>query len=92
MLPELNLGRLFEETKNKTYITAIVKVQLSLATNAEKQQMMIYTEDRQHRHEGDADSQMVKIMEGRSKAYFYALVPTTAGYIELLKEAPDQDW
>ena len=72
---------------------AIVKVQLSLATSENRQQMLVYTEGGNDMFQCDAPKAIVKAMGGEHKRYFYALVPTkTAGKIVLLEEAPWQDW
>ena len=68
----------------------IVKVQVSLATMHDKQQMLIYNQDRCICFEGDADSKTLRLMRGAKKAYFNStLVGTT---INLCTKAPEQDW
>lgn len=68
----------------------IVKVQLSLFTTEKARQVMIYNETRKYQYEGDAPAELVKLMHGEPKRYFYAKVKN--GKFELGRRAPEQDW
>ncbi len=70
----------------------IVKVQLSLATSHDKQQVLVYDEDHKNSYEGDASPEIIKAMDGEVKKFFYAIFPTKPGMIDMFEEAPWQDW
>lgn len=70
----------------------IVKVQLSIVTNEEYQQVLVYSENQENWYQGDAGKPILKMMGGELKKFFYAMVPYEKGQITLLDEAPWQDW
>lgn len=70
----------------------IVKVQLSIFTSEEEQQVLIYSKGGENWYQGPANPFIVKMMDGAAKAFFHAYVPYESGQIELLEEAPEQDW
>lgn len=70
----------------------IVKVQISLFSSKPGQQILIYNEDNTAWYEGPADKEIIKAMGKEPKKFFYAKVPKKPGIIELLEEAPWQDW
>lgn len=60
----------------------IIKVQLSIATNAGSRQMLIYDQHRKHFYEGDATPEIIEMLQPANgeyhfmKAYFHAdLIP-----------------
>lgn len=96
------MGNQAKKRKDKKNNRKIVKVQLSLATNQEfkgvmpelmKRRILIYSEDKQWRYEGDVTPQFVMLMGDRDKAYFYA---TKDGpMLNILDEIPcdqNQSW
>ena len=48
----------------------IVKVQISVTTNAGTAQMLIYNKDRSIEYEGDAEPNVLQLMNGSHKEYF----------------------
>ena len=68
----------------------IIKVQLSLTTSYEKQQMMAYNQDESVLIQEDASKDMKDIMHGRPKAFFNAEM--VDGKLTINGEAPWQDW
>lgn len=69
----------------------IVKVQISVATNAPVRQAMVYDVDRQWFWQGDAFPEVIELMGGRFKAYFYARLLKN-GKIQLEEKVEDQPW
>lgn len=69
----------------------IVKVQLSLATTASGPQVLIYDKDRKIQREGPADTETLRKMRGRPKAFFLAAMEPD-GSLELGIEVPDPGW
>lgn len=83
----------------------IIKVQLSIATNAESRQMLIYDKSRKYLYQGDATPEIVELMQPANgeyhfaKAYFDAdLVPDPqpgrpeAVKFSITKWVDPQDW
>jgi len=73
------------------YPVFVVKVQLSLATNHAKQQVLVYNEDRTVYWQDTAGKDIIETMAGRQKAYFVA-VRNAKGVIEIGEETEEQDW
>lgn len=69
----------------------IVKVQLSLYTSASRPQMLVYDEDREWEWEGEAGTDVLNLMDGQPKEYFYAH-RDKEGRIVIDGLAPQQDW
>lgn len=68
----------------------IVKLQLSTGGNAKARQMLIYDKSRKYQFQSDASEEIIQLMNGRLKVFFYAdIVDNQFG---LGEEAPDQDW
>jgi hypothetical protein len=78
--------------KKKDFTKEIVKVQISLFSSEPTAQVLVYNESRSHLYEGDAPAEIVELMDGEPKKFFWANMPKEKGFIELLKEAPWQDW
>ncbi len=70
----------------------IVKVQLSIADTHDEQQVLIYTKGHLNWYQGPVNPGIKKLMKGELRKFFYALVPYTSGQIDLLEEAPEQNW
>lgn len=68
----------------------IVKVQLSLATSANVQQVLVYSEDRKISWEGDASREIIRRMKGEPKAFFYAHIKNKVILLDDL--AKWQEW
>ena len=68
----------------------IVKVQLSLRTSELCQQVLIYPRSRKDAYQGDATPEIVEMMNGELKAFFYAKIKRD--HFELEERAPWQDW
>jgi len=68
----------------------IVKVQIALAWSHGKQPALVYNEDRSVMGEMPVSRAVLKAMDGAPKAFFYAKLRGTE--LELLDEAPWQDW
>ncbi len=69
----------------------IVKVQLSLHTNCNKRQMLVYNKDNSIFWQGNTTKAVKKIMKGLPKKYFYGWVNEHKQFV-LDDEAPVQDW
>jgi hypothetical protein len=70
----------------------IVKVQLSLFTTYSKQRLKVYDESKQWHLECPASADIINKMNGQNKLYFYARLNNKDGKIELIKQAPWQEW
>ena len=68
----------------------IVKVQLSLTTSEECQQVCIYNEDESVFWMGDASKELIKEMKGEFKQFRYAEIIDSK--IDIQEEAPWQEW
>jgi len=69
----------------------IVKVQISLSTTEPRPQAFIYDEHREFSWLGDAPRDLIELMDGRAKAFFYAkLLPS--GLISIEGDAAKQRW
>lgn len=68
----------------------IIKIQASLFSSVEEQQVLIYDEDKDIKFQENMSEQMENLMRGRKKVYFHAKM--NGGKLEILEEAPDQDW
>jgi len=68
----------------------IVKVQQSITTNANKPQMLVYSDNRKIEYLGDLTRKVKQRLNGRLKAYFDADIVNRK--IELYNEVPEQDW
>lgn len=68
----------------------IVKVQVSIITNEDQPQVLIYNQYRTALWQGDAAKEILDLMGGEYKKYFYAKIVDTK--FELEKEAPKQGW
>lgn len=73
-------------------VETIVKIQISLLTDNEQPQVLVYDENRDNFYEGDATPEILEAMQGELKKYFFARIPKEPGYIRILKEAPEQGW
>lgn len=69
----------------------IVKVQTSLFTSKDEQQVLVYNKDRSICYEGRATKKILRMMSGRFKAFFKAKRDKD-GSIILIKPAKEQDW
>ena len=69
----------------------IYKVQLSLDTSCDRQQVLIYNEDLSQEWKGDADDAIKKRMKGLDKAFFLGHLMED-GKIYLGDKIPDQEW
>jgi hypothetical protein len=68
----------------------VVKVQVSLFTTEAKRQVLIYDESREHRFEGDASEDVLKLMGRDPKAFFNATLKGTT--FVLGKRTSWRDW
>lgn len=68
----------------------IVKVQVSLYTTHEARQCLIYDQSQRFRHQGEVSDELMSLMRGRAKAFFYADVHGREFVIG--DEAPSQAW
>jgi len=68
----------------------IVKMQLSTATTAGKQQVLVYDQTRKYSFESDVTEDVKELMKGRLKVYFAARM--NGSQIEILDEVEEQDW
>jgi len=73
--------------------TFIVKVQISLHTNEEEPQFLIYNEPRsiEVQFPESAVPHMRDALGGRTKGYFRAYLDAR-GKLQLVENAPDQSW
>ena len=69
----------------------IVKIQISLATSADKSRVLVYNEDRSIRWEDKAPEAVLILMNGAPKRFFHADVDKD-GRLILDSEAPEQEW
>jgi hypothetical protein len=49
----------------------IVKVQLSIVTNAEERQMLIYNKDQRYMYEGPATEEIIELLQPKSGEYYF---------------------
>ncbi len=70
----------------------IVKVQLSLATNAGQRQVLVYNQSRSVRYEGTASPELVIAMDGQDKGFFEARFDSQYLDIDFYNPLPDQGW
>lgn len=68
----------------------IVKVQASLVTTEDSQQILIYNKDKSAFWQGPATSELLTIMNGRPKAFFSARIVKKKIMID--SEAKWQNW
>jgi len=69
----------------------IVKVQVSLSTTQDKQHMLlVYNIDKSIYYDGEADPEVLALMEDRAKVYFESNISGTN--IALDHEVPDPGW
>lgn len=68
----------------------IVKVQVSLASSLNSQQILIYNKSRSVMTQQDASEEIIKLMDGCFKAFFHAHIDDKM--IILDKEAKWQSW
>ena len=69
----------------------IVKVQTSLFTSKDQQQVLVYNKDRSIYYEGNATKKLLRMMSGRFKAFFKAKLEKD-GSLTIIKPAKEQDW
>lgn len=69
----------------------VIKMQLSLETNLDAQQVLVYNEDRSIMYQQAVIPEILEIMKGRPKAYFYARMAPDK-MLDILEEAPEQEW
>jgi hypothetical protein len=79
---------------HKILNTMIVKIQISQFNSEWKTMMLIYNEDRSLRCEGEATEDILTIMQGEAKRFFYAKWTKSYGNVKFLIEdvAPYQTW
>lgn len=65
-------------------------MQLSTATTAGKQQVLVYDQTRKYSFESDVTEDVKELMKGRLKVYFAARM--NGSQIEILDEVEEQDW
>lgn len=70
----------------------IVKVQLPLSTNEPEPLALVYNENRKYDVFMRITPDLIKVMEGRPKAFFHATYDKVANNTILGKEAPHQPW
>lgn len=70
----------------------IVKVQVALAANVENPPILIYNESRSLMQTFDFEdsARLIKLMEGRPKAYFEAHIEDEVLFLDAVTE--DQEW
>lgn len=68
----------------------IVKVQIS--QNDEGQHVLIYPEDRRFIYQGPATPEIVNLLGGRPKAFFYMPHDARRSVRDIQVEAPWQEW
>ena len=69
----------------------IVKVQVSLFTTEAARQVLIYNEDRSITYQGDVTPEILDVMDGERKRYFFAVMNDDKT-IGLEDPAPEHDW
>lgn len=69
----------------------IFKIQLPIATSAPVPLALVYNEDRSKHGQFEAGEDLIDLMDGRPKAFFFAKQRPT-GEIEIDREAPWQKW
>jgi len=70
----------------------IVKVQVSLYSSDCESMALIYNEDKSMLLEIPVDDDLVKLMDGEMKAFFYGKLDNNNGFTLTDKSAPWQDW
>lgn len=72
----------------------IVKVQTSLFTSDGSHLALVYNEDKSVMGEMPVSKEILDAMNGELKAFFWAEIPSSNKFveIELIDEAPWQDW
>ena len=75
----------------------LVKVQVSIDTNQDQQQVLVYNEDKSYQWVGPASEDVLNEMKGRLKVFFEASLtpdPNKPGgkLIELNHEVEEQGW
>jgi hypothetical protein len=68
----------------------VVKVQASLETTHDQQQVMVYDEHRTFQHEGPLGADISRRLNGRPKVYFWAY--WLGQRLIISTEAPAQHW
>ena len=68
----------------------IVKIQVSIATTAKNQMVLIYNKDRTFLDERVVSKEILKVMKGENKKYFLAEMKDH--YLCLIKEVGEQKW
>lgn len=69
----------------------VVKVQISIMTSEEMPQILIYNDDRTVEYMGDASQDMIEIMGGEVKKFYYAHLDERH-QINIDGPAPYQEW
>jgi len=69
----------------------VVKVQLSLYTNHNTAQVLVYNKNKSVFYEGPATKKIVRMMSGKFKAFFKAKKEKD-GSLTLIKPAKNQNW
>lgn len=54
--------------------------------------LLVYNEDRTLTYHGPASQEVLDLLDGRAKAYFYASVDPDTRELVIRGEAPCQDW
>ena len=70
----------------------IVKVQISLAQTAAKRRVLIYNKARSVQWEDEASTEILKIMNGKAKAFFKATIRKSDRKLMLGNETDWQSW
>jgi hypothetical protein len=70
----------------------IVKVQVSLATTEPKRRVLVYNRSRSVQWEDEASADILKVMNGKAKAFFHATVSKKTKRLEIGAETDWQDW
>lgn len=68
----------------------VVKVQISLESSDNKTHALVYDRSHIHMFQVEADAPLLKRMNGRPKAFFYAKL--VGDKFEIGEEAPWQNW
>lgn len=69
-----------------------MKVQLSLKTFYSQRRALVYNQDRSYHNEFDASNELVELVGGRPKSYWYAEIKyALLCSCSLVSEAPDQE-
>lgn len=69
----------------------ILKIQLSVASSEPYREVLLHNKDRTFEHIEPASAMMLALMGNRVKAFYYGRV-VKGNKIDLVEEAPWQDW